>query len=969
LHEIEPPKKREIHDRPSEANQTIKRSGIIAMLFLAITLSATTVSAQSDRQGLAIFNKAQELMERAKSKDELYMAQELFERALSIFDRAKFARGSAGACNELGIINERLGHYDKALEYYAKSLKITQKTGDLEHQSATLNNIAAIYMSLGDYGKALEYFERSFEISRRIGDAEGEAISLNNIGLVLKTAGQYQHALEHYERSAEISKKLGNQKNNSVALSNMGGIHHAWGNYRKAIERYEQSASIMHQIGDLQGEAISVQNMAGVYSSCGDYQQALACCEKSLTMARRIGDSNTEAAITCNIGTVLKNLKRLEEAQSYLLKAMALEARLGIPTDQTSDLIGNMHLDNGNIAEAEPFLKKSGYDSSLGRMCLLKSDYSLALKYYQKLLKRAEENRDANNLFTAYTGLARVYEAQEDYGKAEGYYEKGVQFTEEIRSGLLPSERKDFFTVKVNGFSRSDPGKGLTRVRMKLNQASGSIDSSEVTRARAFADNLFERSATSGSSLPQKVLDKEDDLLNRLAALKKELGKTDRERQAERYETLSKEVKNAESDLKTFIEKLRKDSPGYAAVKYPRPVTLGESALHPDEYVVMFDVSNEGVGVKLIHGKKIAETHYKDWPLSDLENDVKHFREPFETKKLKDFDPELGHALYRKLMARVMMDVPKGKPIVIIPDGILAVLPFEALVTGGTATWTKGTVGEYPEGITYLGDDHPISYYQSITALTLARTMGNKTRPGDKLLVVADPVFQMRDDRAQSVRQERVVGKEGEFYVNVMKAIEDDSGVRFANLPETGVMADKLGEMFKPNSLVLTGLKANKADFLKDIAPKLDQYGRIVFATHGVFSTRIPGLKEPFLALTMVPPGTDGFLRMSDILSLKMNADIVALTACQTGLGKELSGEGVMSMGRAFQYAGANAVLMSLWEVQVDSALRLVETFFQNLKAGRSKLDALTAARDQVKKEGYLHPFYWAPFILVGEVK
>jgi CHAT domain-containing protein/Tfp pilus assembly protein PilF len=858
-------------------------------LLLVFVLMASTAMAQSESEGWALYNKANKLMNEAKSKDDFMKAQDKFEQALRIFQRINSEKGSAYSWAQMGVINLSQGQYAKALEYYEKSLPISRMIGDVNAQGVTLNNIGAIYRFWGEYAKATEYYEKALAIFKKIGGVKTEGVTLNNVALVYRS----------------------------------------WGQYAKALDYYEKALAIFRKIGDVKGEGMTLSNIADVNMAMGKYDQALADLRKTLDIYTRIK----------------------------------------VPTDEVKDSIGEAYLEMGDMANAERFIKEAGHNSSLGRLALLKSDFKQAQTHYEKLLKRAEENRDANNLFTAYTGLARVYEAQEDYGKAEGYYEKGVQFTEEIRSGLLPSERKDFFTVKVNGFSRSDPGKGLTRVRMKLNQASGSIDSSEVTRARAFADNLFERSATSGSSLPQKVLDKEDDLLNRLAALKKELGKTDRERQAERYETLSKEVKNAESDLKTFIEKLRKDSPGYAAVKYPRPVTLGESALHPDEYVVMFDVSNEGVGVKLIHGKKIAETHYKDWPLSDLENDVKQFREPFETKKLKDFDPELGHALYRKLMARVMMDVPKGKPIVIIPDGILAVLPFEALVTGGTATWTKGTVGEYPEGITYLGDDHPISYYQSITALTLARTMGNKTRPGDKLLVVADPVFQMRDDRAQSVRQERVVGKEGEFYVNVMKAIEDDSGVRFANLPETGVMADKLGEMFKPNSLVLTGLKANKADFLKDIAPKLDQYGRIVFATHGVFSTRIPGLKEPFLALTMVPPGTDGFLRMSDILSLKMNADIVALTACQTGLGKELSGEGVMSMGRAFQYAGAKAVLMSLWEVQVDSALRLVETFFQNLKAGRSKLDALTAARDQVKKEGYLHPFYWAPFILVGEVK
>jgi CHAT domain-containing protein len=106
---------------------------------------------------------------------------------------------------------------------------------------------------------------------------------------------------------------------------------------------------------------------------------------------------------------------------------------------------------------------------------------------------------------------------------------------------------------------------------------------------------------------------------------------------------------------------------------------------------------------------------------------------------------------------------------------------------------------------------------------------------------------------------------------------------------------------------------------------------------------------------------------MSDILSLKMNADVVALTACQTGLGKDLSGEGVMSMGRAFQYAGAKSVLMTLWEVEEASAIKLTEKFFRYRKDGKSKLDALQSAREDIKKEGYRHPYFWSGFILVGE--
>ena len=163
-----------------------------------------------------------------------------------------------------------------------------------------------------------------------------------------------------------------------------------------------------------------------------------------------------------------------------------------------------------------------------------------------------------------------------------------------------------------------------------------------------------------------------------------------------------------------------------------------------------------------------------------------------------------------------------------------------------------------------------------------------------------------------------------------------------------------------------SGLKADKPVLFKR---PLDKYGSMVFATHGYFGKDLPGIQEPVLVLTLVgqPEGKDGFLRMSEVMGLKMNADIVALTACQTGLGRRITGEGTMGMGRAFQYAGAKSVLMSLWSVAEASSVKLVESFFKHVKEGKSKLDALRLARQEIREAGYDHPFYWAPFILVGE--
>jgi CHAT domain-containing protein len=201
-----------------------------------------------------------------------------------------------------------------------------------------------------------------------------------------------------------------------------------------------------------------------------------------------------------------------------------------------------------------------------------------------------------------------------------------------------------------------------------------------------------------------------------------------------------------------------------------------------------------------------------------------------------------------------------------------------------------------------------------------------------------------------------------------MAAIEEEggSGRELKRLSRTSDLARGLESLYGSSCDAYTGLEASKDTFLK-MAPTMDRYRSIVFATHGFASSQIAGLLEPALALTMVPHGTDGYLTISEVAGLKLNADIAALTACQTGTGDRLAGEGVMSMGRAFQCAGARSVLMSLWSVAEDSSILLVDEFFKQLKTGRNKLDAWTQARSQVRKAGFEHPFFWGAFILVGE--
>jgi CHAT domain-containing protein len=192
-------------------------------------------------------------------------------------------------------------------------------------------------------------------------------------------------------------------------------------------------------------------------------------------------------------------------------------------------------------------------------------------------------------------------------------------------------------------------------------------------------------------------------------------------------------------------------------------------------------------------------------------------------------------------------------------------------------------------------------------------------------------------------------------------------GITFPRLPLTAQLGESLKKAQPLQTDLDEGMTAKKSVL---IGKHLTTYGSVMFGTHGYAGSDLPGIQEPVLILTVAdqPKGQDGLLRLSEVMGLKINCDIAALTACPTGLGRHISGDGAMGMGRAFQYTGARSVLMSLWSVSETASVNLAESFFKHLKEGKNRLEPLRLARDEIRKAGYDHPSYWAPFILVGEV-
>ena len=363
-----------------------------------------------------------------------------------------------------------------------------------------------------------------------------------------------------------------------------------------------------------------------------------------------------------------------------------------------------------------------------------------------------------------------------------------------------------------------------------------------------------------------------------------------------------------------------------------------------------------------------------------LTEKITGYRSGFENitdyKKLSQFDPRRGKALFDLLFKPFAGYLASGDQVIIVPDEILGILPFETLVTNHPQeiTWKTGQYGPVPQEVIYLGDMFPISYSQSATALTLSRILQQTvTSPADKMLVLADPVFDLTDARLEGF-SDLLAQKTDEYQMHLRNAVAEDfkspdAKPEFGRLNATRQLGDKLRSIYGGSIEVLQGLDADEPNLR---SRPLDQYSYQVFATHGILDNQIPYIQEPALMLSQVGvnpqfPEEDGFLTMSEVMGLRLQARLVALIACNTGVGRWQTGEGIMSMGRAFQYAGAESVLMSLWSFEDESTNLLTERLFVHLNQGKDHIGALRMARADLRHAGYEHPFFWAPFILVGE--
>jgi CHAT domain-containing protein/tetratricopeptide (TPR) repeat protein len=798
--------------------------------------------------------------------------------------------------------------------------------------------------SLGDerrYREAAASFEQALAIYRGIGDADGTSVALHSLALCLGHLGEHRRAVAFLEEALAISRSLRRRDYEAADLKALGDAHMALLQWEAALDSLQPALALARETGDLKGEAAALLSLSAVHRWRGDLGRALAHGSEAIQLYARMADFEGLDVANFRMGEqylVGGDLPRaIESFSAALAAARVSEDSLG----ESAALygLGDALLIGGDTDGARKL-----YSKSLGKLTVHGDEPHRTIAVASRLLDLllAEGKLDEAAEWIASLGKNPFYQGRLELARGR-FAAAEEQLTRALRqtAGVAPWDQELAFRT-FRGFARE----GLGRFEAALEDFEAAATLLRTARGTGEAGSGFFRPQERGISR-----------LDPLEGAVRAAWRLGRVEQAFRWSEHTKARALTEALART------------AAVHYPEPLRARSVALHPDEVLIAYEVMAPCSLAFVVRGGRVRKVVEIAAGREELENQVRYFLETLVNGKGKYPATDAlapGRRLYRLLLEEALAGTAPDDKILVVPDESLGLLPFEAL--------PEGLNGPLPQGIRYVGDRRVLTYWQSATSLSVVRRSSQRIE-GDRVLAVADPVFDGTDPRAHRVASEGRGPQPALLRVRreITRAAARHLGRSgFARLPSTSRFVQALSHLYGSRLEAWLGPQASEDALRKaDLSP----YGAaVVFATHGSVDDHVPYLRQAALVLSNPEAlgrwdgeAGDGLLTMSEVMELRMPTEMVAALACSTGLGELVSGEGVMGLGRAFQYAGARSALVSLWNVEDKSTNLFGESVFAALERGEAKDGAVLAARRLLRQRGYEHPYYWAAFILIGE--
>ncbi len=981
--------------------------------------------AESTRAAIAKFKEALVSWRLAGEPDEeartlrrigdAYQAQGEYETALSHYESALLhcrrigdLRCEGQVLGDIGYVYITLGETQKALSFCSRALERSRALGDRREEARALNNLGEVDYSFGELQQSLEHYRQALGLWRELGDQSGLALTLLNFGYTYSDQGQMTEALDSFNQALLGWQAVADQRGQALTLTAIGRLYSRTGESQKALEFFARSTELIRRLGDPIEEARILNGMADVYAGLGDGRKALALYIKALALFKRAKYQNGEATTLGLIGKAYNSLADTQRALEYHQQAWSIFRSVRDHRMEMAELkeIGKVYEAQGNKKKAlENYLfARSVYHAQgdlRGEAVILNliggvyegmGQEQAALDCYNRALRPSQQSEYRSAEATTLYHIARLERNQGNLMPARARTEAAIALVESLRTKVASQDLRSSYFASVRQHYEL-----YIDILMQLHkqQPTGGFDAlafqvSETARARSLLELLREARADIREGVTPELLDQERSLKEALNANAERRVKLLAAGDKEQAEILAKEIDQLASRYEEIEARIRSSSPRYAALTQPHPLSLAEiqrQVLDDDslllEYALgdersyLWAVTRSEVWSYELPGREIIEDAVRRvYRLLTANQPVPGETFAQRQNRVAEADAQLlpeTMALSKHLLGPVTTRL-GNKRLLVIPDGALQYLPFQILTVPRNSQVGETSVATRAEDLVPLVLEHEIVNEPSASTLALVLSdLANRKPAPYSIAVLADPVFEADDPRVKFSSAGKIEGaSEHSESSAVRRALRDvrisPDGVQVPRLISSRAEAEAILN-FAPwgTRLKALGFDASRATVTSDY---LSRFRIVHFATHGVVDNEHPQLSGIVLSLVDEQGHPqDGFLRLHDIYNLKLQADLVVLSACNTGLGKDVKGEGLIGLTRGFMYAGAGGVVASLWKVDDEATAKLMSSFYEHMfEKGLSPSAALREAQLEMWKQKQWHaPYYWAAFVIQGQ--
>jgi CHAT domain-containing protein len=847
--------------------------------------------------------------------------------------------------------------------------------GDRHNTATTLMSIGTIHSSRGRHRQALAAYQEALSLYQAIGLKTGIASALKNIGQENQALGKYQASLEAFTPALALAQSSQNQAEQTGITLSLADIHATLGSYETSLDYYQQALTLAQQSQSRFQEAMALMGLTYLYRLKGDYTPALALAQKAVVIWEQEKQPLSQAA-------ALSNLVRLYEAMGNYPQALAENQRIQAIATQINDpwigalangFYGRIYLAMGQPAlglkpaqEAVASLQQSQQNVALApNLVNLAKIYTglqqapQALQTYQQALTLWQQLGDRLGEVSTRYEISRLYRAQGQLQNARQEIEQALAITEDLRNTVKSQDlRQSYFSTVQDYYEfyidllmelhQRQPEQGFDRLALEV---------SERARARSLLELLTEANTDIRRGLDPKLRQQEQQLRTQLQQL--EAGRQQVLAGGETGEPLTdleQQLRQTRQAYQSLLETIRRQNPDYADLTQPRPLTLTEIQAQLDNQTLLLEyyLGTDRSYLWAVSAQGVSS--YTLPPKAELEKAVRQFRQflqhPGKVTTV-GYPPASAVQLSQALLGPIQTPFAQ-KRLVIVADGALQYFPFSALPLPGQ---------KQP-----LMVEHEVSYLPSASTLAVLRQQARQRSPAPRTLTLfADPVFNAQDERFKVPQKPQTPPTIVAAGLPLARAAQS-FGIEWDRLPGTQAEAQAIAALIpETQRRTALGFQATQTEVLQ---PELSQYRFIHFATHGLANTEKPELSAIVMSLLDEQGhAVDGFLRLQEVYNLNLGADLVVLSACQTGLGQVIRGEGLIGLTRGFMYAGAPRVVTSLWNVDDAGTAVLMTHFYEGIL--RDNLPPSAALRQAQLKlwqtPQWQSPYYWAAFTLQGE--